>query len=433
MFNPFGKDFEEVKESDLELLKSIAEGWYIEYKKEKLNGRKISKSIASFANSHGGIYFIGIDSDTKTNFATNIIGIKDSPDIIRDSVRGNLQPFPLFETFTLPLRNGMNVLMVVIPEGKNPPYINSDGIIYRRQGSASDPIPETNRHIIDELYKKAQKYDEDLEKFRKCELTFCKGEDSLSYLEIYATPKPFKHHFIEDLLFPEKMLDILKKFNEPYKIKDSTEDKEISFGGTIFFDTINTYHNSIVLRTLSKGDFNLNGLSMEIDIYGNLKILLPLTTIFGNSEEYDKDLLEALNKKYNSREGDTSTFDIKFLSGRLIFGAILAIFKKYSDFLSEASYKDMIEIKFRLINCWKTSLYFQSKNYLDFVEKFGLPICMKNEQYYPLQSIEKQIKEIEEKPLTILTLFAYTACALGMPVEIATTCVLEEMLKSKSG
>jgi predicted HTH transcriptional regulator len=61
MFYPFGKSFIKVKEKDLELLKSVAEGWYVEYKKEKQNGKKIAKSISSFANSHGGIYFIGIE------------------------------------------------------------------------------------------------------------------------------------------------------------------------------------------------------------------------------------------------------------------------------------------------------------------------------------------------------------------------------------
>jgi predicted HTH transcriptional regulator len=149
----------------------------LKVKREKPNPKKIAKSISSFANSYGGIYFIGIEADSSTNFATDFIGVEDSPDVIRDSVRGHLQPFPYFETFSINLNNGKKVLMAVIPEGRNPPYIYSDGRIYRRQEAASDPISENNRHAIDELYRKALKYEEELEKFRNFDLTFCRGED----------------------------------------------------------------------------------------------------------------------------------------------------------------------------------------------------------------------------------------------------------------
>ena len=35
IFNPFGKGLREVKEEDLEVLKFVAEGWNVEYKREK--------------------------------------------------------------------------------------------------------------------------------------------------------------------------------------------------------------------------------------------------------------------------------------------------------------------------------------------------------------------------------------------------------------
>lgn len=198
MFYPFGKSFIKVKEKDLELLKSVAEGWYVEYKKEKQNGKKIAKSISSFANSHGGIYFIGIEADGSTNCAKEFIGVSDSPDVIRDSVRGNLQPFPYFETFSINLSNEKKVLMAVISEGNNPPYIHSDGKIYRRQEAASDPISENNRYTIDELYRKALEFEKEIENFRAFDLTFCKGEENIPYLEIYVNTTPFNHFKITD-------------------------------------------------------------------------------------------------------------------------------------------------------------------------------------------------------------------------------------------
>ena len=146
MFNPFEKSLKEITENDLERLKSVAEGWYIEYKRERPKPNKIAKSIASFANSKGGLYFIGIEEDKNTNQAKSIVGVGDTPDSIRDSVRGYINPFPFFETYSIVLSNSKKVIMVVVPESYNVPHIHSDGRVYCRQGSASDPVPENDRY-----------------------------------------------------------------------------------------------------------------------------------------------------------------------------------------------------------------------------------------------------------------------------------------------
>ena len=161
MFNPFGKSFEDITESDLEILKNLSEGWYVEYKKEKSAkepAKKIAKSITSFANSYGGLFFLGVESDKSTNKAIRFPGVCDFPDLIKDAVRSNAQPFPFFETHCIKLSNGNQVLMSVVRTGENPPYIHADGRIYRRQESSPDPIFEDNRYAIDDLHRKAEQY-----------------------------------------------------------------------------------------------------------------------------------------------------------------------------------------------------------------------------------------------------------------------------------
>ena len=101
-FNPFDKGFKDVGESDLDILRSVSEGWHIEYKRGNQNGKQIAKSISSFANSYGGIYFLGVDANEE-NFAENFPGVDDSPDRIRDSISNNLQPFPYFDTYSISL------------------------------------------------------------------------------------------------------------------------------------------------------------------------------------------------------------------------------------------------------------------------------------------------------------------------------------------
>ena len=333
IFNPFGKGLREVKEEDLEVLKSVAEGWNVEYKREKPNPKKIAKAISSFANSYGGIYFIGIEADSSTNFATDFIGVEDSPDVIRDSVRGHLQPFPYFETFSINLNNGKKVLMAVIPEGGNPPYIHSDGRIYRRQEAASDPLIENNRHTIDELYRKALKYEKELEEFRNFDLTFCRGEGDIPYLELYVNTVPFNHFIITDFFKRENLDMVLQQFNGDFTIAENVHN--ISFDYNMKFDSLNTYYDSVSIRYLEQQDLAYNGLTVEIDIAGNLKLLVPL-----NQKNYDSEPLAERYTNVITRSQENSISSIRFLDGRQIFGAILVLINNYVKYLDEKGYRD---------------------------------------------------------------------------------------------
>jgi hypothetical protein len=398
IFNPFGKGLREVKEEDLEVLKSVAEGWNVEYKREKPNPKKIAKSISSFANSYGGIYFIGIEADSSTNFATDFIGVEDSPDVIRDSVRGHLQPFPYFETFSINLNNGKKVLMAVIPEGRNPPYIHSDGRIYRRQEAASDPISENNRHAIDELYRKALKYEEELEKFRNFDLTFCRGEDDIPYLEIYVNTVPFNHFIITDFFKRENLDMVLQQFNGDFTITENVHN--ISFDYNMKFDSLNTYYDNVSIRYLEQQDLAYNGLTVEIDIAGNLKLLIPL-----NQKNYDSEPLAERYTKVITRSQENSISSIRFLDGRQIFGAILG-----------------------LINNYVKYLYIDNEKFIEHVENFGFPICGKAEQYFPMYPISMDFQDIKSHPITRLAgVFSHVANALGVPSEVAIVSIIEEI------
>ena len=63
MYNPFNKNISEIEYEDLKKLieNDVSEGWVIEYKGSFPKNKNIANSIASFANSEGGWYFIGIE------------------------------------------------------------------------------------------------------------------------------------------------------------------------------------------------------------------------------------------------------------------------------------------------------------------------------------------------------------------------------------
>ena len=70
-FNPFNKNIHELEYGDLDVLidNEVSEGWTLEYKQEIVKSKDIAKSIASFANSEGGWYIVGIKEKENTSTA----------------------------------------------------------------------------------------------------------------------------------------------------------------------------------------------------------------------------------------------------------------------------------------------------------------------------------------------------------------------------
>ena len=53
-YNPFSKEIDQLDSGDLEKLRQVHEGWYVEYKAELPKAKAIAKAISAFANTYGG-------------------------------------------------------------------------------------------------------------------------------------------------------------------------------------------------------------------------------------------------------------------------------------------------------------------------------------------------------------------------------------------
>jgi predicted HTH transcriptional regulator len=99
-FDPFGKPPSALSADDLVALKDVAEGWYVEYKREVPPVSSVAKSISAFANHYGGWVFYGIVE--KNRLPDSFPGIPSQAvsgltDRIRDAARTFIQPVPEFE------------------------------------------------------------------------------------------------------------------------------------------------------------------------------------------------------------------------------------------------------------------------------------------------------------------------------------------------
>ena len=163
-FNPFDKPVEDVEFGDLNDLEEqgVSEGYYVEYKRQLPSPPEdtVAKVIASFANTYGGWFFLGIP-ERFNNEAASPIGIdltehNSLKETVRRWVKTRVDPVPDFDIQLVqnPDYSDWGVLIIEVPESRVPPHIMSDGVIYRRNGEESDPIePETDRWKLDRLYE----------------------------------------------------------------------------------------------------------------------------------------------------------------------------------------------------------------------------------------------------------------------------------------
>src|SRR5260370_35736646 len=133
---------------DLQVLgsDSVSEGYFVEYKGILPAATKIAKSIASFANTYGGWYIVGVTTDGH-HVAQRIPGfsLDDCHDPIaslRDSIRSGVDPVPVFFPQVVTLAPKRALLAVYVPGEQDTTFITTSGCTCLRVSDRSDPLPE---------------------------------------------------------------------------------------------------------------------------------------------------------------------------------------------------------------------------------------------------------------------------------------------------
>lgn len=155
------------------------EGRTIEFKREYTED--IKKTIVAFANSDGGIIYIGIQDDG------SVIGLVDVDDTIlrlsnasRDAIRPDIT---LFIEYNIEVMEGKKIVSVIVQRGTSRPYyIAQKGLrpegVYVRQGASTAPATEVAilnmiKDTSGDCYEKARSLEQNLT-FEKTESYFKK-------------------------------------------------------------------------------------------------------------------------------------------------------------------------------------------------------------------------------------------------------------------
>lgn len=161
------KRFPDISLEDIDKLieNRVAEGFYIEYKSEIPDNRKIGKSITSFANTKGGYLIFGVDSDKPTNepkVKTPVNKEDYDANRINDICNYIDKPVYVEKIFIRVNNSNKGIVIIKIPPSYNIPHFYR-GKIYVREGESSKPIPLDRYDLINELFEKRKKIEKSTE------------------------------------------------------------------------------------------------------------------------------------------------------------------------------------------------------------------------------------------------------------------------------
>ncbi len=117
---------------------------------------------------------------------------------IREAVAAQVTPDFYFEHLVIEgsvpeigLEQGRAIIAVGIPEGMNPPYVHSSGRIYRRVGDSSEPKGETDRALLDQMWRRSAKNQERLRNFIREAPPPFSNSGALALSCVYFIPDPY--------------------------------------------------------------------------------------------------------------------------------------------------------------------------------------------------------------------------------------------------
>lgn len=396
MYNPFNKSISEIEYNDLEKLikDNISEGWFVEYKGSFPKNKKIANSIASFANSEGGWYIIGIEEDEMESKPSEIIGFdletnKKPADKITNIVKDNINPIPYFESKLIEIPGKKYVLVIQVFEGNDTPYI-SNGSVYIRVGETSKPLAINDRYQYDKLINKKQSFQKRVTSFMDNSFFFDEYY-SQPYLELYIYVNSSKSILFEDF-YSKEMFDLIKEnFNSKVRLSD-----DFDVFASLTFDNIYGSIDSYILRYIYENTPLHTGLTLEIFKEGHLKLIFPFNV-------YDP---LSINNKYESLldyyEFISETNDLRIIDLAESIFAVQIILTQYKRLLERFNSKDDLYFKYKFKNFNSVTPFIDSKEYGKFIFENKLPINIKTSIDIPNKGYSKcQFKDFNPLKFTI--------------------------------
>ena len=426
--NLFNKPIEELTKSDLNDLidREISEGYWVEYKREFQTSKKIAKSIASFANSYGGWYFLGIEADKTKNIAIKICGFSlgefpNPIDSFRESVKANIDPVPFFTTKLVEIGDNKAVLIVHIPDNQETPFINKDGRIYRRISDSSDPIPEDNRFAVDRLYDNGKELSKSFDEFCKDARMFSRNEENQGWVNIYLSPYPLGLIERNEMWYSKAINRLIEISQKPLDIYLDANKKIGS--GNLPFNSGQMGVQSIILKQVTPEKLPYSTITAELFFDGKAKFFIPLeyVQILKNLDQLKSQKVIRVVKNLQESDKDSDFYLIRFFDLKKLIAIVTNLLNYYQKWYYNDQLFNSLRFAISLENIWRVSPFVDSDEWGIFTENYGLPIEHVDSLRIPNQRGKEII--INEFPLW-KTACSLIAMGFGIPLDIYTKLLL---------
>lgn len=383
LFSPFENSLNDLVTDDLNALKSVSEGWYVEYKQSLSNAQAIAKSVSAMANSYGGWIFYGIKEESKANsVAGEFVGI-DIAELdpalqsIRQSVANLMSPACHYEVKVLygpcdviSLEESKVIICVVVPQSLEAPHIHNKGLIYRRISDGSEPVPETDRFMIEKMFQRSAQTVKAYKKWIKQDPELAQGESEIPFLRVLLVPNLWNMPRAR----AEVDIDTVKRILNGITGRKSS----------IPFDTVYSSANAIIARQRGANNPMQAGLTWKV--YNDLAsdILIPLTCIDGELD----DIAEKLRKFNHTEEFISLLASANVVTGKIvdlnfIFNAMMGIIESQRALQEEAGWPLNFHIKIKLLNVWRTIPFLDVDYFIRHLRENGLPVCLTSKSISP--------------------------------------------------
>ncbi|MFN8515009.1 MAG: ATP-binding protein [Thermomicrobiales bacterium] len=443
-YNPFDKSIGSPLEStDLAVLvsRSVAEGYFVEYKGIFPGNEKIGRSLASFANTYGGWYIVGVITDGH-NVATEVPGFdptlaSDPIAKVREIAKTHIDPLPVIFPQVVTLASGKIVVLVYIPGDQDTPFISRDGRVYRRNHDASDPVPETNRYAMDRLVEQGRDARRRFKRFCKDTRTFSRGEDGQAWVHLYLAPAPplvvTDKSDTEDRRRTQRAAErLLERSRQPTVILPSelglTTEQPIT--GNSPFDTALPTHESTILRQHAGISRAYNSLSVELFEDGRAKLFIPIHAM-NVLQDIDQVESSRVRSVLRSLEGDDNSYLLRFLDVAQLWAGVAILVAFYRDWIRDefgAAGPSSIKVAIRLVSAWRAVPFFDHDAWGEHVEKVGLPVILADDIRVPSE-LGRAIEYPWDDNLLNLTLGSIINETLGLPVEINSLALVRALIR----
>lgn len=373
-YTPFSAPLARLDTGDLAVLRTVREGWYIEYKEEVPKAAAIAKSVSAFANTYGGLLFYGIREESKENpVAGQFVGlpstdVASSLDRIRQAIAAHSSPVPFFETFVfhgpcdeLGLEDHKAIICLDVPSSLRAPHVHKSGVIYRRVADGSEPTAENDRHALGELFRRSEKLLKTYRQWFSSDPAFREQEKSHPYLRILVSIDPWCEKGFW--------------FSESVKVlRDAVNPSDPP--ATLPFDTVVSTRDGFLLRQSNNNDLTSLTLTWALrrDLVG--EVLIPIPVIPVRTVEECISVLDGYDCAGRFAEMlSGKKFDVLSI---LDLNQLYLIFKGWFEALerifAECGWGDGISLTFKILNADRACPFLDVERVISRFETIGVPV-----------------------------------------------------------